>query len=252
MNRYTKRFGYLLFFFMLIVSGVYSQEATMNVFCIGDSITYGQTYGSGHDYPRLLQQMFRDRGIENIRVFNYGVSGDTVGDRLSYWQGRTGERVLQRTDAHFVTIMLGTNDTRVGDETPLDVYLERMNALIDVFANHTYSDGTIPQIILSLIPPHNSPQEDEHMASNFSTRFIHRDRIPNEMNPALRQIAEERGLLIADNYTPLKAEGPDLLPDGLHPGEKGDQLMAQTFFEVLLPLIAEPAGIREFSYKVYK
>lgn len=227
-----------------------SQETEINVYCVGDSITWGQAFGSGHDYPRLLNQMFEEQGIVNVRFFNQGQSGDTVGDRLEHWGGRVGDRVLQRSDIHWVTIMLGTNDTRIGDETPTDLYVERMNKLIDVFTNHTNSDGSKPQMILSLIPPHNSPSAGEHMASQFADRFVHRDRIPNELNPELLKIAEERNLPVIDCYTPLKDAGPDILPDGLHPDREGNELLAQTFFAVLYPLLVAESSVSNYlSYQ---
>lgn len=222
-----------------------SQESEINVYCIGDSITWGQAFGSGHDYPRLLNQMFAEKGVENVQFLNKGVSGDTVGDRLNYWSGTTGARILGRLDVHWVTIMLGTNDTRIGDETPTDVYVERMNALIDVFVNHTNSDGSVPKVVLSLIPPHNSPSAGEHMASQFADRFVYRDRIPNELNPELLKIAEERNLHVIDCYSPLLEAGPDLLPDGLHPAEEGNTLLAKAIFAVMFPLLVPESTVSD-------
>lgn len=227
-----------------------SQETAINVYCVGDSITWGQTFGSGHDYPKLLNQMFEERGVHHVRFFNQGQSGDTVGDRLAYWSGRAGTRILERSNIHWVTIMLGTNDTRIGDETPTNVYVDRMNALIDVFINHTNLDGTVPQVILSLIPPHNSPAAGEYMASQFADRFVYRDRIPNELNPALLKIAEERNLRVIDCYTPIQAAGPDILPDGLHPDREGNELLAQAFFAVMFPLLVQESSVS--NYELYQ
>ncbi len=243
-------FVYTCLFVLLFGASVFGQETV--IYCIGDSITWGQAFGSGHDYSTLLNQMFEEIGVENVRFYNKGVSGDTVGDRLDSWSGASGQRILDRMDVHYVTIMLGTNDTRVGDETPTDVYVERMNALIDVFVNHTNQDGSTPQVLLSLIPPHNSPQEGEQMASQFADRFIHRDRIPNELNPELERIAEERGLMTIDCYTPMLAAGPDILPDGLHPAEEGNQILADAFFAVFEPLLNPYSNVEETIYELYQ
>ena len=117
-----------------------TQESDINVYCVGDSITWGQAFGSGHDYPRLLNQMFEEEGIKNVRFFNQGQSGDTVGDRLNYWSGRAGDQILQRFDIHWVTIMLGTNDTRIGDETPTKGKINK-RAFELYFAEREYRDG---------------------------------------------------------------------------------------------------------------
>ncbi len=238
-------FVFFLFMFILTVS---AQAAETIIYCIGDSITWGQAFGSGHDYPRLLNTLFAERGVEGISFKNKGVSGDTVGDRLDYWSGTSGERLLSRSDVHYVTIMLGTNDTRIGDETPTDVYLERMNALIDVFENHTNTDGSKPQVVLSLIPPHNSPSEGEQMASQFKDRFVNRDRIEEVLNPELLKIAEKRNLFVVDCYTPLKLAGPDILPDGLHPAREGNEILAQAFFDVFYPLLTQTTAIRFYPF----
>jgi lysophospholipase L1-like esterase len=234
----------------ILASASAAQEKRITIFAVGDSITWGQAFGSGHDYPRVLQQMLAERGLTQVRVTNYGVSGYTVGDSLKTW--KSSQRILTRIDVQYVLIMLGTNDTRVGDETPLDVYVQRMNELIDIFVSVTNSDGSHPQVILSLIPPHNSPKEGEYMTDNFKDRFIHRDRIPNELNPALQEIARQRGLMVVDNYSPLKAAGPEILPDGLHPAKEGNAILAKTFFEALLPVLEAQAGISPLGFQAFR
>ncbi len=239
-------FVYTCLFVLLFGGLVFGQDTV--IYCIGDSITLL----ASHNYPALLNRMFEAIGVENVRFYNKGVSGDTVGDRLDAWSNASGQRILDLMDVHYVTIMLGTNDTRVGDETPTNVYVERMNSLIDVFVNHTNQDGTTPQVLLSLIPPHNSPQEGEPMVSQFADAYIHRDRIPTELNPALEQIAEERGLMIIDCYTPMKAAGPEILIDGLHPGREGSQILADAFFAVFEPLLNPFSNVEETIYEAFQ
>ncbi|HQH74774.1 MAG TPA: GDSL-type esterase/lipase family protein [bacterium] len=252
MDIFKTWFLYPALFVMMGMNPASAQQGKTVIFCIGDSITWGQAFGTGHDYPTLLNKKFAALGITGIQFQNKGVSGDTVGDRLTYWSSSAGANVLARVDVHYVTIMLGTNDTRVGDETPTGVYLERLNALIDIFVNHANKDGTTPQVLLSLIPPHNSPALGENMASQFRDRFIHRDRIPNELNPGILQVARERGLRTIDCYTPLKAAGPDILPDGLHPAREGNEILAQAFFEVFWPILAPASGVAETVYDEFQ
>lgn len=230
----------------------FAQDSRIAVHCVGDSITLGLAYGSGHDYPTLLQRKFREAGLESVRVYNQGAPGDTVGDRLAFWAGPDGQRVFTRRDIHYVTIMLGTNDTRVGDETPPDIYAERMNALIDVFAGHANPDGSKPQVLLSLIPPCNSVADGEPMDDWLVDYFVYPERIPGELNPALEAIALERGLVAIDVYAPMKAAGPALLPDGVHPNGEGHKIIADAFFEALLPLIAPEAGLSKGLCELYK
>ncbi len=229
----------------------FGQASRINIYAVGDSITWGQAFGSGHDYPSQLRKKFTDRGLD-VRVTNHGISGYTVGDILDEWKKPSKARIFARMDVHFVLIMLGTNDTRVGDETPTDTYVERMNELVDLFLKVENSDGSHPQVILSLIPPHNSPKDGENMASNFKDRFIHRDRIPGELNPELIKIAQEKSLMLVDNYSPLKAMGPDILPDGLHPAQEGNTILAETWYNALLPLVDPTACVDKCIYELMK
>ena len=61
-------------------------------------------------------------------------------------------------------------------------------------------------------------------------------RVEAEINPAIRDIARRRGLILADNHA-LFAGRPDLLPD-IHPSEEGYRVLAEAWHRILAPLLS--------------
>ncbi len=237
------RIALLLLVSIGLIHNPTAQEKKKIIYAIGDSITWGQAYGKWKDYPYLLNSLFKVKGINNVRIINEGQPGHTVQNALDYCSTSSFQNNISRSGVHYVLIMIGTNDARVGDETPLDVYIERVNKLIDLFLNMSNEDGSHPKLILSLIPPHNSIEDGEFMLDFFKEFHPYGERIPNELNPAIQQIGNDRGLLVVDNYTQLKEAGPDLMTDGVHPNQEGNQMIADAFFEVLYPLVMGQSSV---------
>jgi lysophospholipase L1-like esterase len=62
-----------------------------------------------------------------------------------------------------------------------------------------------------------------------------RRRVVEEINPAIRRLAQERGLPVVDTYE-LFVRHPEWLPE-IHPNENGYRAMARQWFERLEPLV---------------
>ena len=67
-----------------------------------------------------------------------------------------------------------------------------------------------------------------------------RARVEAEINPAIRAIAGQRGLILADHHA-LFAARPDLLPD-VHPSEDGYLALAASWHRILAPLVSTAAA----------
>jgi lysophospholipase L1-like esterase len=67
-----------------------------------------------------------------------------------------------------------------------------------------------------------------------------RTRVETEINPAIRDIASRRGLILADNHA-LFAGRPDLLLE-IHPSEEGYKLLAGAWHRILAPLLSSAAA----------
>ena len=98
------------FFFFLISQSLFSQQDTIRIACVGNSITDGNAMSSKSDsYPMALGR-YLGAGYD---VRNCGKSGTTMlknGD-YSYWNEQLFDDAIN-FNPNIVTIMLGTNDSK--------------------------------------------------------------------------------------------------------------------------------------------
>jgi lysophospholipase L1-like esterase len=189
------------------------------ILCVGDSIT-------ATDYPRFLQRKFDQDGIL-AKVLNYGRSGNTSGEYLAFLKKNT--TLLSAEHPDFILIQLGTNDLREDfDHTSTSQFSENMTDIIKIFGGFKTRSGKTPQCLIATIPP--IPKDSPFPFTESSQR-----RVKEEINPAIRQIADARGLVLVDNYT-LLLDQPLLLPE-IHPSKEGYRQIAQNWYNSLKALI---------------
>jgi lysophospholipase L1-like esterase len=192
--------------------------APVVVLAAGDSITAAT-------YPRYLQELF-DRAKLPARVVNAGVKGHTSGEYLAYLRS---SRLLPRTNPDVVLLQLGTNDVRIdGDHTETARFSRQMTEILDAVLGHQTPRGRRPVVFLSTIPPVVVAIPRFFDASS-------RRRVVEEINPAIRRLAQERGLPLVDTYE-LFVRHPEWLPE-IHPNEDGYRAMARQWFERLEPQV---------------
>ena len=191
------------------------------ILCAGDSIT-------AQAYPHFLQQLFNGQGTK-AKILNYGRSGNTSGEYLTFLQSRRDRLKAEKPD--FILLELGSNDVRADlDFTPADVFQSNMKKIIEIFRSFRSRSGKTPQIILATIPP--IPKETPFPFTPQSVA-----RVETEINPVIRSIGEQEGLPLVDNHM-LFVKEPDLLP-GVHPSREGYRRLAQQWFDALKPLISK-------------
>ncbi len=189
------------------------------VLCAGDSITAA-------DYPRFLQRRLNQEGIL-AKVLNYGRSGHTSGEYLAFLYRNT--ITLSEEHADFILIQLGTNDVREDqDNTSAAQFSANMKDIIKIFKKFKTRSGKTPQCLIAMIPP--IPENSAFPFTEHSQQRVH-----IEINPAIRKVAIEEGLVLVDNYSPF-LDRPVLLPE-IHPSRKGYRRLAQNWFDSLKPLI---------------
>jgi len=187
------------------------------VLCAGDSLTE-------QGYPRHLQWLMRRDGIR-VRVLNYGRSGFTSGQYLGFLKENGSELAAGRPD--FILLQLGTNDVRLdSDQTSAARFERNMRDIIAVFRSFRTRRGRPPLLLLATIPP-----VPENAAFPFSPESSRRVR--DEINPALKRLAQEAGILLVDNFALFDGR-PDLLPD-VHPSEEGYRELAGSWYRALGP-----------------
>lgn len=196
------------------------------VMAIGDSIT---TYRSGYA-PLLHALLALRRPDETIRFFNGGQSGYTSTHGLEVTHTQF---LAQQPD--WVFIMYGVNDCKHfgGPQTKtlvsLDEYRRNMAGIVEAFLEHTAAR-------LVLLTP--TPVVERVVNSNpdFAAMRMTWDNADiRACAEAVSALADKHRLLLVDLVHAFGLD-PDpalLLPDGLHPGPAGQQLMVESVLRAL-------------------
>jgi len=204
------------------VSVCVSSPRGVIIFCAGDSITAAA-------YPHFLQRYLNRDGLP-ARVLNHGRSGNTSGEYLDFLVKNMEGLIAERPD--FILLQLGTNDVRTDlDFTSTERFRDNMRKILAAFRKFRTRSGKIPSLLLSTIPPVPSAGPLPFDAESLR-------RVEAEINPTIRALAAEEGLLLVDNYG-LFSRRPDLLPD-VHPSREGYRLLAENWRTALSPLLKRP------------
>lgn len=192
-----------------------SDVSRRTVMFLGTSLTDG--YGLERDdaYPALIQQKVDSAGLP-WEVVNAGLSGEKSAAALQRVRGW-----LIRQPFDVLVIETGANDMLTGG----DVGSMRANiqGIIDTVR------AARPQARIVLVGMLAAPNLGPDYERDFNAAF-----------PAL---AEENRL----TFIPFLLEGvaaqPALnLADGIHPNEQGHQVVAQTVWKTLEPVLRDPAA----------
>jgi len=177
------------------------------IVCLGDSLTEGYGLAPERAYPTLVERMLRERG-HAVRVVNAGISGSTSASAVSRlrWQLRSRPEI--------VVIALGGNDGLRG----VDVEATRAN--LSAAIELARQSGARVLLAGMKLPPNYGR---EYTAA-FEAIF-----------PAL---ASKHGVSLLPFLLEGVAADPALnLPDGIHPNERGAEIVARNVFASLLPML---------------
>ncbi|MDH4317427.1 MAG: SGNH/GDSL hydrolase family protein [Desulfobulbaceae bacterium] len=177
----------------------------------GDSITEGDGSSTG-GYPPKLASLLNSNN-RNSSVLNYGVSGEPT----SRGVGRI-DSVLASSKPHLMLILEGTNDRAFG------ISVETTKFNLGEMIKKCRAKSTTPLISTLL------PDTSEHGWKK---------EIPTTYNPAIRSLAQEKGVSLVDQYDALSPNWSSQTVDGKHPDDNGYQLMAETWFNTLKGIIGE-------------
>jgi acyl-CoA thioesterase-1 len=179
------------------------------VLFLGDSLTAGYGVEPEHSFPSLLARRIEAQK-KNFKVVNAGISGDTTagGLRRLDW--------LLRQPVDILVLALGANDGLRG--LPLD---ESENNLKKIISRSRERYPEIRILLAGMLIPPN-------MGEKYSARF-------KEIFPRLAE--EERVELIPFLLEGVAAQTDLNLADGIHPNEQGYKKVADTVWNVLLPVL---------------
>lgn len=206
----------LLFALSITLGGNAQKKEPIKVACIGNSITagYGIKDKLKNAYPAQLERMLG----KDYEIKNFGVSGRTLLSKgnAPYIKTNAYKEALSYSP-HIVIIKLGTNDSKPFNWPNRDDFKVDYQNLIKSFQDLESK----PTIYLCLAVP------------VFKSEGRINDKIvANEINPLIKEIAQEQNLELIDLYTPLLGRG-DLFPDSIHPNEKGAAEMAEYIYKVV-------------------
>lgn len=201
---------------------------------LGDSITQGVgTTAPEKVYHQLIKEKY------NLKyAINYGVSGTRIARQLVPAKDSTSKDLyfelraeIMERNADAVVVFGGTNDFGHGD-APFgtleseDVYTfcGAVNSLIKKL-----KQDFVNSKIIFMTPLHTT--EEEQPSSPDS-------KILKDYADAIRKICKINNIDVIDLFeiNPLDAWNEELVPDGLHPSDKGHAILADVIAEELLKL----------------
>jgi acyl-CoA thioesterase-1 len=181
--------------------------ARPRIVAFGDSLTAGLGLLEQQAYPALLQRKINEAGYE-FEVVNAGLSGDTSagGLRRLDWALEGDVRVL--------IVAFGGNDGLRG--LPVDQMKDNLNTIIE---NARQRNAVV--ILAGMEAPPNFGQE-------YATQF----------RQAFRDVALKTRVLFIPFLLKDVAGIPELnQSDGIHPNQRGAQIVAETVWTALQPLL---------------
>ena len=194
-----------LFIFILIASTTSSEENN-SILIYGDSISAGYGMEKESQWSESLKTLLSDKGFK-ISVYNRSVSGETTGGGLTRIS-----RILDEIKPTFLLLELGGNDALRG-YPPKKIY-ENLSKMIEA-SKERGIDVFLMQI--RILP---------NYGKRYQTQF-------ESIYPTLSREKEIILLPFMLNDIALKKEL--MLPDGIHPNEDAQPLIAEIVFNSLKP-----------------
>jgi acyl-CoA thioesterase-1 len=177
---------------------------------LGDSLTAGLGLPSDLSYPSLIQKKLNDKGID-LEVVNAGVSGDTSagGLRRLDWSLEGDVRVL--------IVALGGNDALRG-LPPADLK-KNLKAILD-----RAKASRIPVVLAGMEAPPNN-------GVDYTTAF----------RAVYTDLAKQYQVALIPFLLQGVAGDASLnQADGIHPNVRGAEIVADTVWKALEPLLPRP------------
>jgi len=164
-------------------------DTTPRVIAIGDSI--GNGFGIANPWPPRLS------GLIGIEVVNTSVTNE----QTSFGVANIQSLITQNNPSH-VFILLGTNDALRGS---VSAAISNLQTMVDI----ARQNDVIP--VVGTLPPITFAAAENDRAARISQGI-------RSLNGA--RVAPVRGML---------GSGADTIADGIHPNDRGQQIIAEAF-----------------------
>ena len=191
---------------------------------IGDSITDCGRRGAslGNGYVRFVDDFFKATHPQSgIKIFNRGISGNTVRDLKKRWQ-----RDVLDLNPDWLSIMIGINDVwqQIDDWLPqaywvtIEEYERTLGELID---------GVFPSLkgLILMTPYHLQPDKSDGMRIKMDC-----------YGDVVRQYAKKYNAIFVDTQAAFdevlkEMNATDLSEDRIHMNEVGHKILADVFLK---------------------
>jgi acyl-CoA thioesterase I len=208
-----------MYFFtvLIILFGVFTTQSQaqdkkrpIKILALGDSLTEGYGVAKEQSYPSLVEKKLRANGWENLTVVNSGSSGTTTAGATQRLQWQ----LKSKSKPDIVILALGANDGLRG--LSVDSAKANLSKTIEVA-----KQANIKVLLAGMQMPPNYGQA-------FTQSFA-------EIFPTL---AKEHKVDLIPFLLDKVAGEPSLnLPDGIHPNEKGYEIISETVLNYLRPML---------------
>lgn len=201
---------------------------------LGDSITEGAgTTGREKCYHRLIKEKY---GLK--KAINYGLSGTRIARQLEPSEDETQfdltfelrSEIMYR-DVDAVVVFGGTNDYGHGDarfgnldDEDIFTFCGAVNSLISKLSRN------FPKAKLVFMTPIHRLNENEPSKPD--------GKVLKDYVDAIVEICARRGVSVINLFeiNPLDPSDESIVPDGLHPNDKGHEIMADVIGKALLEI----------------
>lgn len=201
-----------------------------NIFCVGDSITYGLSDSKGGWCDRLKTEFLnRTESDNSFRVWNFGISGQTIQDCFTKNE-RFKEPInrIKPNKKNIFVLAFGANDAAFDKEkqeflTPKVEFESRYKELIKFYSNYGRC------IIVGITPISKSI---EGVADKYNC--YRKNEFINQYNQILKEISNNDTPFL-NIYVDFYDQKEGLLSsDGLHPNTDGHTLIGTKVKEMVL------------------
>jgi len=205
---------------VLIFAAASMKAATIQVICVGNSITAGA--GASYSYVESLGALMGS----GYSMDNAGVGGSTLlkyGDS-PYWDGYGMASILFYRNPDIMTIKLGSNDSKSNNwDLHKAEFAGDLSAMVDTF----FHMATRPVIFLCY-------PAWAYSGSGINDYGIQNSVIEQEEMPRIDSVAARKGLRVIDLHSPLKNhKNLYQTNDGVHPNDQGQDTLAVYMYAAL-------------------
>jgi len=194
-----------IFFLGIFLFQIQTFAADKTVVFLGDSLTEGYGVDQESAYTSLVQKKITADKI-NWKVINSGISGSTSASGPS----RAKWLLKAKDKPNLVIVLLGANDGLRG--LPVDSVKKNLNETVKIL-----NDAKIKTILAEIyVPPNYGKEYSDKFKKTFS------------------DVAKESKVPLMPFLLEKVAGKTDLnLSDGIHPNEKGHQIIADGIYDFL-------------------